>query len=74
MFRWLTRLLVEPYEERAQEIQKAERARREAERKLEETEQLGGEVKFLSAWARNIRADNHFSARITEAFGRAKND
>lgn len=71
MWGWLSKLLVEPYDQDDQEpaLREAQRARVEAERKLKETERMGGEVRAVANRARNLRSDNHFSARIAQAFG-----
>lgn len=54
------------------ELSEAQRATREAQRKLHMTQLAGREVKAVSGVNVRLRKENNFSARMTEAWGRPK--
>lgn len=79
MWGWLTRLLMQVVDDGdaaqvAHDLREAQAAREDAAQKLFQTEMMEAEVRGVAAWARSLRRQNHFSARITEAFGRTRDD
>lgn len=53
----------------SRDLERARLAREAAERKLQEARTAAEEVRAVVIRSRQIRSENQFSARLTEAFG-----
>lgn len=72
---WLIRLVTGrrhegPTEESSVNREEDQQQRADAEAKLAETRRMMPQVNAVATNLRRIRQDNHFSARIADAFGR----